>query len=261
MANKISIKELDSELIRFNSLFSELEDVEAKINNAITIISESGFKTLSHGPMEKLNKLKGVVTEEKESIATGVLALRTSVDTFENVDKQLAKLMGDKLDITQDYRPSDQEVYMDYETRLEELKNSNDFKEGADWGNQGNKHIGPKYKGIDVGSRSQCNAFAAAFQIELTGKLGKEVNPYSYNDIRVGDRLYYDTGQGPHWVVVTGVNGDVLNIAEANNGIIANRGVHYRTMNKEVFGQGAVEPDLNKNKVYKYKLLGIRRVE
>lgn len=51
-------------------------------------------------------------------------------------------------------------------------------------------------------SRSQCNAFAAAFQIELTEKLGKEV-----------------------------------------------------------FGQGAVEPDLNKNKVYKYKLLGIRRVE
>lgn len=113
MANRITIKELDSELNRFNSLFSELEDVEAKINNAITIISESGFKTLSHGPMEKLNKLKGVVTEEKESIATGAIALQNSKETFENVDRQLSKLMCDSLNLGDNYVPSEQKVEKD----------------------------------------------------------------------------------------------------------------------------------------------------
>ncbi len=246
MANKIRITpaELTAQAAKIREASSKTQEIHSKSNQAMNAISNAMSGKFKSNMDKKGKKLLKNLTELKNSLNQGATVAENCAKSYENMDKELRKQIGDSLPQEVVNTPaSNQQVMTEFQMKVEEMKQKEGFRQGDYWGN--NSHYQGQYNGYYINAWSCC-AKAKQMQIEVTGKLGARTGITDASQIQVGDVIhYYYPGtywfQGKeypneHWVFVTAVNGNTISVGEGNawDGKNSER-VNYRDMDISEF--------------------------
>lgn len=224
MANKISIstKELETQANKLYALGSHVDDITLKSGKAMRLIEEALSSKFTSNMEEKSKALMKNIRSLRDNLYVGSKVAFQCATSYQNADIVLRKVIGDSLpDEIKDTNknpPSQQQVKNEFQTKVDDMKAKDGFKQG-DYNYNDFMNGVSSYNGQPVGG-AQCYAMAHMMQIEVLGARGYNCGTTSFDDIKVGDVIHYKGGGADanwgHWVFVTDVQPGKIVVSEAN---------------------------------------------